>query len=308
MEKYLVFDWGGTFLKYALMDENADIIEKDKVPSPQPDDSTKEMFMELLDSIISKYIDDIKGIAISMPGMIDKKNGYCITAGWLTYLAGSYLVDELSDKYGVPVSVENDGKCAALAEYWKGSLSDVDNGAVFVLGTAVGGGIIINGRLYTGNHYSAGEYSYMCMKTENTDDFYSYLGYSGGSKALIRYVAEFTGENPEDLDGVKVFERANKGEEAVLKGLKKYTDILAIGLYNINVMLDFDKIAIGGGISKQPLLLEYIQKSIDEFHDQNPNGPKEEYKPKPYVVVAKFYNDANLIGALFNYLTDSTHG
>ena len=122
MKNYLVFDAGGTFTKYALMDENAEILEKDKVPTPDYHTKTKEDYYAVLDSVVEKYRNRIEGIAISMPGMLDNRNGYCVTAGYLAYLAGSTVGTELSQRYGIPVSVENDGKCAALAEFWRGSL------------------------------------------------------------------------------------------------------------------------------------------------------------------------------------------
>lgn len=117
MKNYLVFDAGGTFTKYALMDENAEILEKDKVPTPDYRTKTKEDYYAVLDGVVEKYRNRIEGIAISMPGMLDNKDGYCVTAGYLAYLAGSTVGTELSKRYGIPVSVENDGKCAALAEF-----------------------------------------------------------------------------------------------------------------------------------------------------------------------------------------------
>ena len=114
MKNYLVFDAGGTFTKYALMNENAEILEKDKVPTPDYHTKTKEDYYAVLDSVVEKYKNRIEGIAISMPGMLDNRNGYCVTAGYLAYLAGSTVGTELSQRYGIPVSVENDGKCAAL--------------------------------------------------------------------------------------------------------------------------------------------------------------------------------------------------
>ena len=132
MKNYLVFDAGGTFTKYALMDENAEILEKDKVPTPDYRTKTKEDYYAVLDSVVEKYKNRIEGIAISMPGMLDNKDGYCVTAGYLAYLAGSTVGTELSKRYGIPVSVENDGKCAALAEFWRGSLKGCTNGAVVV--------------------------------------------------------------------------------------------------------------------------------------------------------------------------------
>ena len=307
--KYLVFDWGGTFLKYAILDKKANILEKDKVPTPQPTDDAagdRKLFFEVIDEIVFKYKDDINGIAISMPGMIDINRGYTMTAGWLTYLTGMYLVDYMSTRYGLRVAIQNDGKSAALAEYWKGSLKDVRNGAVMVLGTSVGGGIIIDGKLYSGTHFSAGEYSFMFLdaknrKWDNLRENFELTWGAFGTRGLIREVCRLTGDDPEKLDGVELFERAEQGEEKVLEGLKRFTDVTAAGLYNLNVLFDFDKIAVGGGISKQPLLMEYIHKSIDEFADNNPLRQFDNYVPMPNVVVTKFNNDANLIGALFHY-------
>lgn len=96
MKKYLVFDAGGTFTKYALMNENAEILEKDKVTTPDYHTHTKEDYYQVLDNVVSKYKDQVEGIAISMPGMLDNRNGYCITAGYLAYLAGGAVGDELS--------------------------------------------------------------------------------------------------------------------------------------------------------------------------------------------------------------------
>ena len=114
MKNYLVFDAGGTFTKYALMNENAEILEKDKVPTPDYHTKTKEDYYAVLDSVVEKYKNRIEGIAISMPGMLDNRNGYCVTAGYLAYLAGSTVGTELSQRYGIPVSVENDGTCRVL--------------------------------------------------------------------------------------------------------------------------------------------------------------------------------------------------
>lgn len=103
------------------------------------------------------------------------------------------------------------------------------------------------------------------------------------------------------MDGIQIFDRANKGEEAVLKALKEFTDTLAVQIYNLNVILDLDVVAIGGGISKQPLLLEYLNRSMNELMEHHPIRKITPYVPKPEITNCKFYNDANLIGALYHY-------
>ena len=75
MKNYLVFDTGGTFTKYALMNENAEILEKDKVSTPDYHTKTKEDYYAVLDGVVEKYRNRIEGIAISMPGMLDNRNG-----------------------------------------------------------------------------------------------------------------------------------------------------------------------------------------------------------------------------------------
>lgn len=302
MKRYLVFDAGGTFTKYALMEETAEILEKNKVVTPDYHTSTKEDYYHILDSVVDKYKQQIDGIAISMPGMLDHKNGYCVTAGYLAYLAGTYVSKELSERYGIPVSVENDGKCAALAEFWKGSLKGCDNGAVVVLGSGVAGGIILNGQLYRGNHFTAGEYSYICTNPQKSTDMESYWGLESGAEGLAKMVAKYTGEDWKSYDGIKIFERANAGDELVLKGLKEYTDFLAVQIYNVNILLDLDKIAVGGGISQQPLLFEYLQKSLEEYMEQIPLRKISPYVPEPKIMNCTYYNDANLIGALYHFM------
>lgn len=302
MKKYLVLDAGGTFTKYALMNENAEILEKDKVATPDYRTHIKEEYYQVLDGVVSKYKDQVEGIAISMPGMLDNKNGYCVTAGYLAYLAGSTVGDELSERYGLPVSVENDGKCAALAEYWRGSLKGCENGAVVVLGSGVAGGIIINGKIYRGNHFTAGEYSYVCTDVENPEEMNSYWGLINGAEGLAKAVAKYTGEDWKSYNGVKIFERANAGDNLVQEGLKEFTHQLAVQIYNLNIYLDLDAIAIGGGISQQPLLHEYLQKSLDEYLQKIPLQKITPYVPQPKLTHCKFYNDANLVGALYHFI------
>lgn len=302
MKNYLVLDVGGTFTKYALMDENAVILEKDKVETPSYEKYGKEDFYQVLDQVVEKYRSLISGIAISMPGMLDSRKGYCVTAGYLPYLCATPVAEELSQRFAIPVTIENDGKCAALAEYWKGSLSGCTNGAVVVIGTGIAGGIILNGQLYRGNRFTAGEYSYVCVQQDRPMEMDSYWGLSNGALGLARAVAAHTGEPEENYDGIRIFREANEGNPDVQKGLKEFTDHLALQIYNLNILLDLDMIAVGGGISQQPLLFEYLDASLEEILENNPLRTISPYVPKPRITNCKFYNDANLMGALYHFM------
>jgi predicted NBD/HSP70 family sugar kinase len=301
---YLVIDIGGTAIKYALMNKDSTIIEQSSTKTPDVDNSTLEEFLIVLENIVKTHLAarPIKGVAISMPGIIDNKTGHAYIGGAITYLAGVNLAKILGEKFQIPVTIENDAKSAALAELWQGNLKNCKNAAVITLGTGVGGGIIINGSLYSGNFFAAGEFSYILVDDDKPEDLKSFLGFRGGVSSLLKLVHEETGIPLEELDGFKVFEMANQGDSRVLVALNQYTKSLTIPIYNLQTVLDLEKIAVGGGISRQPLLITSLQKNLEESYEKNPIHSFAPYVPRPKVVTCKFYNDANLIGALYHHL------
>lgn len=298
MNTYLVFDWGGTYLKYALMNENAEILQRGKTPSPGKED-TKDHFFQVIDQIVEKY-PGISGIAVSSPGIIDSTEGIIHVVGVFPYLDELGITDFMSERYGVPVSIENDGKAAALAELWKGNLKDVQDGAVFLIGTSIGGGIILDHRLRRGKDFFAGEYSAMCTDLSAPTSKESYLAQLGTSGLCHRVMGYM--ELDEEIDGEQAFVYINDGNENALKALKNYTDALALVIFNINIILDVEKIVIGGGISQQPLLLQYLKQSIRDITTYHPDFLSGIHLPLPVVDTCHFYNDANLVGALYHFL------
>lgn len=302
MLKFLVFDWGGTFLKYALMDEEADILENGKVPSPEKTD-TKENFLSVINEIVQNYRDRIEGIAISSTGVIDSEKGVIQTVGAFPYLDGYDLKKEFEDRYLLPVSIENDGKSAALAELWKGNLRGIRDGAVVLLGTGIGGGIILDGKLRRGKNFSAGEFSSMCINLYQPKDTSSYFA-SLGANGLISKVIGYMNLDHE-CDGEEAFSYINADDDNALAALKEYTDDLALELFSLNAMLDLEKICIGGGISSQPKLMEYLKESIREIPSYHPDMIQGMELPLPVVDACRFHNDANLIGALYHHLYEN---
>lgn len=292
----LVIDVGGTVIKYALMNEKAEFIEKGSFPTPQ---DTIENFVESIGMIYDKYQESISGIAMSMPGRIDSEKGYLYTGGALEYNSDKNIVEILSKRCPKRITVENDGKCAALAEAWKGNLSDCDDGIVVILGTAIGGGIIKDKRLHKGKKFMAGEFSFIITENEiKNDESLEIFATQSGVPELCRLVAEAKNLKKEDVNGYVVFDYANNGDEKVLEILNEYCFKIAIQLHNLQYIYDPEKIAIGGGISKQDILLEYIEKNIDIISNKLPYIIAE-----PKIVRCKFDNDSNLIGALSVYMT-----
>lgn len=294
--EFLVLDVGGSAIKYAVMNEKAEFIEKGKVPTPM---DTIEEFVNVIGEIFDQYKERIIGIAISMPGRIDSEHGYSYTGGSLRYIENIEIVSILQERCPVPITVENDGKSAALAEVWIGNLSDCDDAIVVVLGTGVGGAIIKDKKLHKGKHLTAGEFSFIRVNNPSVEGKYSnsWAG-QAGSKALRVPVAKVKNLPLEEVDGFKVFEYANNGDEEVLNILDDYCYKMVLQLYNLQYIYDPEKIAIGGGISEQDILIEYIKKNVEKYADELAF-----VMAKPEIVRCKFSNDSNLIGALYAYLT-----
>ena len=301
--EYLVLDIGGSAIKYALITKELEFIEKGNIPTPL---ESIESLVEAIGKIYDKYKDHIEGMAVSMPGVIDSEKGYAYTGGFLAYNNGKEIVKILQERCKTKITIENDGKCAALAEVWKGSLKDYNDGVVIVLGSGVGGGIVSDRKIHKGRNFFAGEFSFMATNINDTENSENSWGIVNGSKALIDAAAKAKNIPAEQLDGYKVFEYANNKDEDILKVLDDFTQKLAVQIFNLQCVLDPDIFAIGGGISAQNILIEYIQKNVEKYHKsfEKLNGPNF-YIPKPKVVRCEFGNDANLIGALYNFIIHS---
>lgn len=289
----LVVDIGGTFIKYACMTENMDILSRGKVKTPE---SGREELIETIGKIYDKT-PEAEGIAISMPGIIDSENGYCSMGGALRYNDDFYLRHSLYQRCPVKIVMENDAKCAAMAEAAVGSLKDVEDGFVLIFGTMIGGGFIKNHTLHRGKHFSAGEVSYINTGRDVMPTFANVWGNRCGTSALCKMYAEKKNMAPETVDGIMVFERVNAGEPEAVECLQKFTKEIAVQLFNIQTIVDPERFAIGGGISAQPVFIEYIRKNLEELYAKCPY-----HVPHAEVVSCKFQNDANLVGALQCFL------
>lgn len=293
---YLAIDVGGTFTKYAVVTENCEILYKDKHPTQA--DSLEE-FIRSLAEIYEKCASDceIEGIGLSMPGLIDSQSGFMYTGGFIPCINNLNIVEIMESRCHIPVTVENDAKCAALAELWDGSLKDCRNAVVIICGTGVGGAVIQNREILDGSHCVAGEFSYMMTDYDSSYDCANCMAETTGIRSLMEYVSEETGIPADDLDGVKIFSMANQGDEKAVAGLRKYVRHLAVQIHNCRCMFDPERFALGGGISVQPLFLQMIKEELQRMYEVLP------WKVlPPQVVTCRFFNDANLLGAVYVHL------
>ena len=263
---YLVFDIGGTAIKYCWMNEAGEIFNKQEILSTAVDSLDK--FIETVAKIYHESNRKVEGIALSCPGVIDAANGTIKVVVAYPYLQGICLTELISKACdNIKVSLENDAKCAGLAEAWIGSAQAYDDAIIVVLGTGIGGAIIKNKQIHHGAHLFA-----LCKRA---------------AEALA----------VTSIDGRRVFELANNADEVVLEVLKNFCLDIAIQLYNLQYSYDPGVICIGGGISKQPLLIKLIKEAVEIIANET------NQLLKPNVTTCKFYNEANLIGALSYFLS-----
>lgn len=300
MSNYLTIDVGGTYIKYAIMTEMAEILEKGETPTPE---YSFEEFKQSLVNIYEQFKDrDIQAVCMSAPGRINSDTGYFHTSGALGYISGINLRDELRDIIPVPFSVENDAKAAALAELWKGSMKGIDSGSVITLGTGIGGSVIVNGRLMRGNTYAAGEFSGISSQWNGRYSMGNIWSDCASTKSLVRMYSNIKNVPSEDMSGRIFFEAVGEQDEDALEILDQFCNNVVCGIMSLQLILDLQRYSIGGGISTQPVLIETINRKLDELF--------EEYEGKtpasrPEVVACQFGNDANMIGALYHYLFEN---
>ena len=293
---YLAIDIGGTFIKYAVITESAEIISKGKKPT---DTENLDVFLDTLEEIYRENEEsNPAGVAISMAGVLDVDSGYAYNGGGVRCIQNLEIVNILEERLKVPVTIENDAKAAALAEVWKGNLSDVRDGIVIVIGTAIGGAVIIDRKVLRGKNLMAVEFSYISIGEPGKPAWTDIWGNTGGARGLIQMTAAKKGLDPESLDGVAVFEMVNGGDAEARAALREYTDLLAQQIMNLQVVINPERFVVGGGISCQPVLFEELSKSVQVISDTFFGNV-----PVPDIMPCRFFNDSNLIGALYAHLT-----
>ena len=298
--KVMVFDVGGTEIKYSVMDEQMNRFDAGSVPTPQ---DTQEHFLDTIYALYAPHKDEVDGIAMALPGFVDANTGYVSNGGALLYNTGTQVGQLVRERCGCRVTLENDGKAAAIAELQLGALKGCTNGAVFIIGTGVGGGLVINGQLVRGIHCTAGEYSYLHTNADDWRNGDKTVALQCSVTNLLRWYRARK-NLPEDapLNGRIFFEAANAGEPEALEVLERFCKMVAVQIYNLTVLLDLEVVAIGGGISKQPLLLDDLRRVYAWLFASRGESPYMIGLPRCEIVPCHFSSEANQVGALYTYL------
>lgn len=282
----LVMDIGGSSVKFAVW-EKEQLVDKGSFVTPKTWDEMKQEMVQLKGKIDAKYT--IDGVAFSAPGAVNQSKGVIEGASAVPYIHHFPVFFELEELFGCPVSMENDANCAGLAEVWRGAAKGLQNVLFLVIGSGIGGAVIVDGKVRHGKHLFGGEFGYMLLKEDKT---FSDLGTA--VNMAKRYSKRMELET--ELSGKEVFELAEQGDEIAKEEVETFYHYLAIGIYNLQYSFDPEKIIIGGGVSSKEGLLDELNVHLAKVVESAKIAPF-----IPEVAICEFQNDANLIGAVYNY-------
>ncbi|MCO8289658.1 ROK family protein [Tetragenococcus halophilus] len=292
MQYYIGFDIGGSSIKYGLLDENGEIREKERFKTPSDKDEVLDKMAEIVSAFTKDY--DVKAIGLSVPGVVEE-NGFLTTAGAISCLYGTNMKEEMEKRTGLFVHAENDANAASLAEKWGGAAHGIANYISLVIGTGIGGCLVVNHEIYRGAHARSGEFGWMLLDDNQDDLNSSTMNFQAATIiGLLRIYNLKSGEKISDAR--TIYDRAEKGEYLAQTVLAKFHRKLAQGILNVVVSFDPVVVVIGGGISANQTFFKDLQLAYKQL--QNEHGSLVDMDI-PQIVPAKFLNDAGIIGAVY---------
>lgn len=269
---YFGIDIGGTNIKYGIIDENLNVVEKNKLPTKTSSEKDLlDQLYEISTEMAEKY--DFEYIGIGAPGYVDNTAG-TISGSSNTPFKNTNVRDYLEEKTGKKILIGNDANCAAYGEFVTSDKS-VSNSIMLTLGTGVGGGIILDKRLYTGSEYKGGELGHMviicggkkcgCGKRGCLEQYASATALVEMTKEKISDGCGIMSEEMRDklfeVDGNTVFEYYRKNCPDAIHVLNKYTEYLVCGIENYIDIFDPDEIILAGGITNEDDILINLIKN-----------------------------------------------
>ncbi len=294
MENIACFDVGGTFIKYAIINFQGDIIIKDKYETPIVDckNTIPSSIIEKIRELRKSY--DIHGIGISTAGIVDAERGIVTYAPNLNNYNGTTMVDTIKSEIDLPVAVENDVNAAAIGEMWMGSAKGRNTFVCITIGTGVGSGIVVNGKVLRGVNGAAGELGHVIIneegKTCNCGHIGCYERYASTS-SFIRSYAEASGIK--EINGEEIMKRVDGGEKLAIDIYNEFLDHITTGIVNLVHLLDPGLVVIGGGISAQG------DRFFNEIRKRFSERALNIYSKNTDIIQAKLVNDAGMYGACY---------
>lgn len=259
MQLFIGFDVGGTHIKHGVINENGEELTSDEYDTPD-DEST---FKEKWKTVVDKYCRARdRQYWREFSRHINHHTGEAAKAGALDYLDGENLCELFAQLTDLPVTIENDANCAALGERWQGAGKDYEHFVCITIGTGIGGGIVMEGDLYRGSHYRAGEFGVLPVGNEG-EPMHEVASASGLMKACRRALAVSEDEMP---DGEELFKRMDS-DVHLREAIEAWAHCLSRGIYSVISMFDPQAVLIGGGISEQEKIYLLLDKYLQRFEE-----------------------------------------
>lgn len=282
----LCIDLGGTSIKFALY-QDGQLNSQRNFPTP----ANLERFYQLLDQEVARYsAHAISGIAISAPGAVNKEKGIIEGTSAIPYIHHFTIQKALEKRLHYRISIENDANCAALAEATLGAGKHASSLAMLVLGTGVGGSLVINGNIHHGAHLFGGEFGFMIM-----NDRYQTFSQLGTVVNMAKRYSVAVNDG-KDYDGKEVLALAEQGDPLAIKERQLFLQTLAIGIFNLQHAFDPQMILIGGGVSQADFLLPAIEAELNKLYQAVGIS-----NLRPQLAICHFKNEANLLGAAIDF-------
>lgn len=313
MKYYIGIDLGGTNIVAGVVNENYEIISKasTKTNLPRPekeiaDDMAKMAVKATADAGLT--MDDIEWIGIGTPGIANSETGIIEYSNNLGF-NNTPMVKYISEATGKQAFVENDANAAAYGEYVAGAAKGAKNAVCITLGTGVGGGIIVDGKIYAGSNFGGAEIGHTVIEVGGPQCTCGRKGcfeVFSSATGLIRMTKEamdadktsvmhkITLDRKGKVSARTSFEAMRMGDPAAKAVVDKYIKYLAAGITNTINIFQPDVLCIGGGVCNEgdPLLLPMKEIVKKEVYTRNS-------KKNTEIVIAKLGNDAGIIGAAF---------
>ena len=297
-------DIGGTTVKMGLFQEDGTVLDKWEIKS-RTENEGAAVLPDIADAIVAKLTqrgiekEEIVGIGVGVPAPVTDDGVVQQTAnlGW----GYKEVRRELEELTGMTAKIGNDANVAALGEMWKGGGVGNKNMVMVTLGTGVGGGIIINGNILTGNNGAGGEIGHLCVNEEETEccgcgkkgcleQYASATGVVRLAKAKLAGYAGETVLNADDVSAKDVFDAVKAGDKAAIEIAEEFGRYLGRALANIAALVDPSIFVVGGGVSKAgEVLFDYIK----EPYMENAFFANKDVK----FALAQLGNDAGIYGA-----------
>ncbi|MBR2264429.1 MAG: ROK family protein [Firmicutes bacterium] len=288
----LVIDIGGSSFKCAVMTEELEILKREKVQNTFRD---KKQFLAAIEKVYRKHQSEVDGIAISYCGELDPSTGLIYCPGSYAYMSMVNLKEELEAQLKTTVWVEKDAICAGLAEAQYGVLKPYQNSVALILGSGLGCAVLQDHEVYHGAHFRAS------LATLQSTVLKTFMRKFMVDSLLRKWNNKVRKQKePMGIDGVRFFQKVEAKRPLAIYRFKKFTKAIVQFIIDLQVMLDTEAIAIGGGVSAQPRLIEEIRSQMDKAWETN-MGLKYGNIVKPDLLVCAYKNDANLIGAMCFY-------